>query len=196
MKITISNKEYSYTTQEELLKIMRENGFNVKDDIKIGDYFQAGDRFHAGDRFWVGDGFQAGNGFKAGYEFQAGDRFRVGNGFHAGNGFKAGDYFHAGNGFKAGHGFHAGYGFQAGNNFSIEKHTVIPNGYAYISRSYFEINTQKWYIQMGCYLRTLEEWENDFWNNPKEFPNDGSPESIARLKTFELHKEIIKLQSR
>jgi hypothetical protein len=35
-------------------------------------------------------------------------------------------------------------------------------------------------IQMGCHLRTRAEWEADEWNNPEEFPNDGSAESTRR----------------
>ena len=40
------------------------------------------------------------------------------------------------------------------------------------------------YIRMGCYSRTAEEWSNDFWNNPNEFPNDGSEKSELRLMAF------------
>jgi len=40
------------------------------------------------------------------------------------------------------------------------------------------------YIQLGCYLRTREEWNNNFWNNESEFPNDNSEKSNARLRAF------------
>ena len=41
-------------------------------------------------------------------------------------------------------------------------------------------------IQLGCFTRTREEWEKDFWNNPKEFPNDNSEKSNARLRAFKM----------
>ena len=39
---------------------------------------------------------------------------------------------------------------------------------------------------MGCYLRTRAEWKTNFWNNPKEFPNDNSKASNDRLLAFKL----------
>jgi len=45
------------------------------------------------------------------------------------------------------------------------------------------------YIKMGCYLRTLAEWENDFWNNNNEFPNDDSEKSNMRKFAFECAKK-------
>lgn len=51
----------------------------------------------------------------------------------------------------------------------------------------------KEYIKLGCYLRLLKEWENDFWNNTKEFPNDGSLKSNLRVLAFETCKKWIEL---
>jgi hypothetical protein len=41
-------------------------------------------------------------------------------------------------------------------------------------------------IQMGCFLRTRKEWEEDFWNNISEFPNDNSVKSNKRLLAFKM----------
>ena len=41
-------------------------------------------------------------------------------------------------------------------------------------------------IQLGCFTRTRKEWEDDFWNNKKEFPNDSSDKSNARLRAFQM----------
>ena len=46
---------------------------------------------------------------------------------------------------------------------------------------------------MGCYTRTLEEWDKDFWNNPNEFPNNGDLDSKMRELGFNLAKEWLKL---
>ena len=40
------------------------------------------------------------------------------------------------------------------------------------------------WIRMGCFFRKREEWENDFWNNDEEFPNDNSEASNMRLAAF------------
>ena len=41
------------------------------------------------------------------------------------------------------------------------------------------------YIQLGCHLRTRAEWDANFWNNPLEFPDDGSLKSEARKLAYE-----------
>jgi uncharacterized protein YjbI with pentapeptide repeats len=40
------------------------------------------------------------------------------------------------------------------------------------------------WVRMGCHFRKREEWENDFWNNDKEFKNDNSEASNMRLAAF------------
>ena len=54
------------------------------------------------------------------------------------------------------------------------KYTVCPR---------IKENGEQW-VQMGCYLRKREHWDADFWNNDKEFPNDGSEESNKRLDAY------------
>ena len=36
---------------------------------------------------------------------------------------------------------------------------------------------------MGCFTRSKSEWDKDFWNNDKEFP-EGSEEGKLRLKAY------------
>ena len=48
-------------------------------------------------------------------------------------------------------------------------------------------------VKMGCYDRSLTEWENDFWNNNTEFPNNGSVKSDLRLMAFETAKSWFKI---
>ena len=47
-------------------------------------------------------------------------------------------------------------------------------------------------IKMGCFTRSLEEWEDNFWNNDNEFPNDNSTGSNKRLKAFEFARNYVK----
>ncbi|MCF6331009.1 MAG: pentapeptide repeat-containing protein [Sulfurimonas sp.] len=39
-------------------------------------------------------------------------------------------------------------------------------------------------VRMGCFERTIEEWEENFWNNDREFPNNNSKDSIDRLECY------------
>ena len=52
------------------------------------------------------------------------------------------------------------------------------------------------FIKLGCYTRKLSEWEFDFWNNDKEFPNNGSEKSNLRILAFNTAKEWLNLQTK
>ena len=57
----------------------------------------------------------------------------------------------------------------------LYKYVVVPR-----------ITTKGQFIQMGCYLRSRDEWELDFWNNPNEFPNNGNIKSVRREQAFKI----------
>ena len=59
------------------------------------------------------------------------------------------------------------------------------NLYKYVCFTYIN-NKNEEIIQLGCFTRTRKEWEDDFWNNEKEFPNDNSDKSNARLRAFKM----------
>jgi hypothetical protein len=40
----------------------------------------------------------------------------------------------------------------------------------------------------------MSEWKSDFWNNPDEFPNDGSTKSNNRLLAYNLAFEFFRLK--
>jgi len=48
------------------------------------------------------------------------------------------------------------------------------------------------YISMGCKNMKLSEWVNNFWNNDREFPNDGSEKSNKRLYAFNVMRRLIR----
>jgi hypothetical protein len=72
-------------------------------------------------------------------------------------------------------------------NGNINQYTAIfcANLYKYACSAHIN-NKGMETIQLGCYTRTRSEWEQDFWNNPSEFPNDGSDKSNARLRAFQV----------
>ena len=74
----------------------------------------------------------------------------------------------------------------------IQKTAVFTGLYKYIA---MPIITQdnKHYVRLGCYTRLLSDWQNDFWNNSNEFPNNGDLDSKYRLMAFEFCKKWIEL---
>ena len=65
---------------------------------------------------------------------------------------------------------------------------LFVNLYKYSVICILSITGEKW-IKMGCFTRTLIDWENDFWNNDNEFPNDNSEKSNLRIFAFETGKK-------
>ena len=74
----------------------------------------------------------------------------------------------------------------------IKKAIVFTGLYKYVVIPYITEDNEK-RVKMGCYNRSIAEWENDFWNNNDEFPNDNSLKSNLRLMAFNTAKEWLKL---
>lgn len=62
---------------------------------------------------------------------------------------------------------------------------LIQNSYPYQCYAYIHNNESR--VRLGCYDRTIEEWDADFWNNNKEFP-EGSPLGQIRKLNYETLK--------
>ncbi len=81
-----------------------------------------------------------------------------------------------------------------GEKIKIKKTAIFTGLYKYLVIPFISEDDVK-YVKMGCFTRKLSDWESDFWNNDKEFPNDDSVKSNLRLFAFEIAKkwfEIIK----
>ena len=76
--------------------------------------------------------------------------------------------------------------------YKIKKAISLTGLYTYHVLAYIAEENEK-RIKMGCYDRSLSEWENDFWNNPDEFPNNGSEISKMRLLAFETAKKYLQI---
>jgi hypothetical protein len=57
----------------------------------------------------------------------------------------------------------------------------IESQYRYQSYGYYCNGNKR--VRLGCFDRTVEEWDADFWNNPGEFP-EGSPQGENRLFVY------------
>lgn len=51
------------------------------------------------------------------------------------------------------------------------------------------------WIKLGCFTRSVGDWEADFWNNPEEFPNDGDSASKDRWSAYQTCLAWLKNQS-
>ena len=80
-----------------------------------------------------------------------------------------------------------GYSARIGDSARIEKYNSFfaVNIYDYPCGAWIEEKRGE-IIQLGCFTRTRKEWEDDFWNNDDEFPNDNSKKSNARLRAFQM----------
>ena len=77
-------------------------------------------------------------------------------------------------------------------DIKILKTTVFTGLYTYNAMPIIS-EDNKHYIKLGCYTRLVEEWENDFWNNESEFPNDNSLKSQYRVMAYEVCKKWLEL---
>ena len=76
--------------------------------------------------------------------------------------------------------------------FKIKTATVFTGLYTYIVIPYItEQNEHR--IKMGCHDRSVKEWDENFWNNNNEFPNDGSMNSEQRLMAYQTAKSWLTL---
>lgn len=67
-----------------------------------------------------------------------------------------------------------------------ENNINIDGAYKYNSGSYIDERKGTLWIRLGCYTRTLEEWESDFYNNDDEF-QIGTERTKLREKTYLMH---------
>lgn len=74
------------------------------------------------------------------------------------------------------------------NGKKIKAATVFTGLYNYIVIPYITEENEK-RVKMGCHDRSVTEWDADFWNNNREFPNNGSVKSQLRLMAYETAKK-------
>lgn len=55
---------------------------------------------------------------------------------------------------------------------------------SYIYTAVALYTNDKYYLHMGCHRQPDTYWINNFWNNTFEFPDDGSPDTILRMRVF------------
>ena len=79
-----------------------------------------------------------------------------------------------------------------GEKITIKKAIVFTGFYKYLLIPIISEDNSE-LVKMGCYTRTVKDWEKDFWNNPNEFLDHDSEESKLRVFAFETAKNWLKL---
>ena len=79
--------------------------------------------------------------------------------------------------------------------FKIKAAAVFTGLYTYVVMPYIT-DENEMRVKMGCHDRSVKEWDENFWNNNREFPNDGSFKSGQRLLAFETAKAWLELASK
>jgi uncharacterized protein YjbI with pentapeptide repeats len=78
------------------------------------------------------------------------------------------------------------------HGIKIKKTAVFSGLYKYIAMPVIAEDGVE-YIQLGCHFRLVSEWEANFWNNPSEFPEDGSTGSLQRLMAYQACLEWLRI---
>ena len=156
-------QKYEYENILELNEEFKKRNITIEDNASIGYSAKIGDMARIGDSASIGYNVSIGNSAKIGALASIGDNAMIGD--------------------RA----KIGYMAKIGYNASIEKYNSFfaDNIYDYPCGAWIEEKRGE-IIQLGCFTRTRKEWEDDFWNNDKEFPNDNSDKSNARLRAFQM----------
>jgi acyl-[acyl carrier protein]--UDP-N-acetylglucosamine O-acyltransferase len=174
------------TTQEIYAIKPDENGWRV---LPNGNYVKLGNYVTLGDGVTLGNDVKLGNCVKLGDDVTLGNCVRLGDDVKLGNCVKLGNFVTLGNCVKLGNGVTLGEYVKLGDHVKLGNYVTsacsIHSAYLYTCSPQITKDKSQ-FIQMGCFLRSREAWKKDFWNNPNEFPNDGSKKSKDRLTAFKM----------
>ena len=200
-----NTKMFKYRTPKELQEEAKRYGISIGYEVTVGDYVGISNNVTIGDDAVIGSNAKVGYGATIGDNAtirngaRIGDYSTIGNAVRIGSRSRIGDYCTIDDGAKIRHWCTIGKNVTIADNLTILTRAKIKDGwkienivhlrneYRYHVSGYIVDGTI--IIQLGCYTRTLTEWENDFWNN-NEFKK-GTPEGEQRLRAFEKIKKIM-----
>ena len=79
--------------------------------------------------------------------------------------------------------------------FKIKAAAVFTGLYTYVIMPYIT-DENEMRVKMGCHDRSVKEWDENFWNNNSEFPNDNSMKSNQRIFAYETAKKWLELAAK
>ena len=77
-------------------------------------------------------------------------------------------------------------------DLKIKKAAVFTGLYTYLAMPIIADDGTGW-VRLGCHTRKVADWEAEFWNNPREFPNDGSVKSQERVMAYKTCLEWLRI---
>jgi len=157
------------------------NGVDIGNNIKIGNCVDIGNNIKIGNCVKIANNITIGNCVKIANNVVIGDNIKIGNGIEIANDVKIGFSVTLENKIKIGN------GVRIVNGIEIHKIIEFNSYYKYKASGYINILTGIEYIQLGCFVRTIEEWEADFDNNQYEFAIN-SKEWEKRKNVYEMIK--------
>jgi len=163
-------KMLKYKTIEKLKKEAEKYGIAIGDGVTIGDWVL------------IDNNAVIGNGVTIADNVDIGKVSIIGNGATIGDKVYIRDFVTIGDNIEILTRAKIRYGC------TIEDIVHLKDEYKYYVSGY--IIYRKIIIQMGRYTRTLDEWEEDFWNNNDEF-RKGTAAGEQRLKAFNKMKKIM-----
>ena len=78
------------------------------------------------------------------------------------------------------------------SNIKIAKAAVFTGLYTYLTMPIIAEDGTEW-VRLGCHIRKVADWEADFWNDPREFPDNGSVKSQERVMAYKTCLEWLRI---
>ena len=167
--IFLNGERIEYEKTSDLKNKLPASDVEIASDAEIGSNVKIAGYVEIGSNVKIGSDVEIGRGVKiAGY-------VKIASYAEIGSNVKIRSYVDIGSGVKIA----SGARITRFNFFSAQ------NLYRHVVSGHVD-DDGKETVQMGCFKRTRQEWEADFWNNPKEFSDDGSDESEARFRAFKV----------
>ena len=192
-------QKYEYENISDLNEELKKRKITIGDRAKIGECAKIGADAKIGARAtieaWAKIGAMATIGAGATIEARAtiGEFATIGAGATIEAWAKIGKFAKIGAGATIGKFAKIGAGAKIGADANIGARATIGEYNSFFAVNLYKYTCGAWIeekrgeiVQLGCFTRTRKEWEDDFWNNEKEFPNDNSDKSNARLRAFKM----------
>jgi len=186
-------KEIKYELISELKHELEVRNIEIGNDVTIGDYVTIGNAVTIGSGVTIGSVVTIGSGAKIGSCVEIGSCVTIWSGVTIGKYAKIGSCVEIGSCVKIGKYAEIGSGAKIGSYAEIGSGAKIGKYNSFFADNIYKYSCGAWIeekrgeiIQLGCFTRTRKKWENNFWNNDNEFPNDNSDDSNARFRAFQM----------
>ena len=208
-RIYLGSDTFDYGNLSELQLEAEKHNINIDNFVRIGNYttLERGSSLGAGCSIGIGCTIKKDCTIEK--YCTIGSNTVIYSGTVIGKNTTIGEFVTIWKGVTISNGVTVGYYCKIGDNATISKNLTILDraridaGWK-ITKIFHVMKTYKYnasgyivdgiiIIQMGCFTRTLKEWESDFWNNEDEFRR-GSVAGEQRLVAYNKIKEVMEVE--